>query len=556
MPIYYTNNGELFAWYKEDTIKKFRSKISSELIKTYGKGPFDEKRIVEILFFTLDLYQNDFLKILQNETELAFYQNLFLLHEFSSKIHQEKLNESYQGVINDKEFAIYRRILKLCLEQACDLKLNYNVEGSSEYLKSKEDVIDCLLYLGDHIYSYSNLLASQDLINDSVDLKFTPDDQFYFDFKHHYGYLITEVSKSYPDHIAEAVVGDDDFNDFVTALNSCLGIDYGAVVDTIKRIHEHLPGGKFTLDEPFIYPKNLENLYGIPFQHGETFFKGLTLNKDNKMSLKEAVYRPHNTTKYLYRPFLIWNVDGKDLTIVGDKIFIESIHSLCTNAFGWNKYPIEWENECFKKYIQSKVSKNDKILEDKAEKLLQENNVIYDRNLKYLKKWNHRNLNIDNDLCGEIDFLFIHNKSIYIADSKHLIARYDMNNFKNDSAYFERNKKAYNKTIKRKMNFLKANISDVQEHFQVKLNDKNLKIEDCTIEAIFIVNTPTFIMYNNEFRIYTLKSFRELLENTFIDQEYSLLIDEENNQKFLNVKYPYFQKPIYKVFDIKDYEDE
>src|SRR5690606_10804802 len=190
--------------------------------------------------------------------------------------------------------------------------------------------------------------------------------------------------------------GKNDLNDFIAASKKCLGVEYSAVVGTIQAVHEHFESGKFTLDEWFIYPKNLEHLYNIPYELGERFFKGLTLSKDNKMSLKDAVYKPHNLNKYLYRPFLVWNVDGKDLTLVGDCSFIESIVSLTTNAFGWNKYPIEWENPCFKEFIKNKVMHNDKILEDEAEKLLIENNIIFDRNITHLKKWNGQNFNIDN----------------------------------------------------------------------------------------------------------------------------------------------------------------
>ncbi len=551
MPIYFTPEGRLIAWYQKNTIKKYRPIISKKLLEEYGKGPFDESQINKILFFTLDWYQQQFLEILQNENELTFYQGLFLFHEFSCLFQQENPNVSPVKELDNKEFAVYRRILKLCLEQACDLKLVSGKPSSQEYLKEKEDVIDELLYLGDFIFSCSNLLAEQQLIEDCIDLKFTPDNQFYFDHKHHYGFLITELMNSFKSHIDMSVTGENDLNDFITASKNCLGVEYGAVVGTIKAIHEHFEGGKFTLDEWFIYPKNLENLYGVPYEQASIFFKGLTLSKENKMSLKDAVYKPHNLNKYLYRPFLIWNVDGKDLTFVGDRSFVESIMSLTTNAFSWNKYPIEWENPCFKEFIKNKVMYNDKILENEAEKLLKTYEIIFDRNITHLKRWNGQHINIDNENCGEIDFLFIHNEKIVIADSKHQIARYDMNNFKNDYAYFEMNKKSYNKTIKRKLAYLTSIIQEVQEHFQVLTNNKDLKIETFLLEGIFIINTPTFIMYNNEYRIHTLKAFKDVLLNKFIDQTYTLMIDEEDHQKFLNINYPYFKKPNYKVLDFE-----
>ncbi|MCC9042711.1 hypothetical protein LNQ81_08405 [Myroides sp. M-43] len=555
MPIYVTPERRLIAWYKKNTIEKYRPIISEKLLTDYGRGPFDEGQINKILFFTLNWYQQKFIEVLQKEDELTFYQGLFLLHEFSCLFQQENPNVSPIKELDNKTFAVYRRILKLCLEQACDFKLVSGNPSSKDYLKEKEDIIDELLYLGDFIFSCSNLLAEQHLIEDCVDLKFTPENQFYFDHKHHYGFLITELMNSFNNHINMIVTGENDFEDFKTALKDCLGVEYDAAIGTIQAIHQHFESGKFTLDEWFIYPTNLNHLYGTSYDKAYTFFKGLTLSKENKMSLEESVYKPHNINKYLYRPFLIWNVDGKDLTFVGDCSFIESINSLTTNAFGWNKYPIEWANSCFKEFIKNKVMYNDKILEDEAEKLLIENNIIFDRNVTHLKKWNGQNINIHNENCGEIDFLFIHNEKIFIADSKHQIARFDMNNFKNDYAYFETNKKSYNKTIRRKLDYLSLKIQDVQEHFQVLTKNKDLEIDTFSLEGIFIINTPTFIMYNNEYRIYTLKTFKDILENTFVDETYTLIIDEGHNQKFLNINYPYFKKPNYKVLNF-DLEEE
>lgn len=556
MPIYYTPDGKLIAWYLNNTIKKYRPIISNLLIEKYSKGPFSESKMSEILYFTLNWYQQEFIKILQNENELTFYQGLFLLHEFSCAFHQEKPNTSPVKELNVKEFAVYRRILKLCLEQACDLKLVSKVTASAEYLKSKEEIIDKLLYLGDFIFACSNLIAEQGLVEDCVDLKFTNENQFYFDHKHHYGFLINELMKSYKSHIDRAVTGENDFNDFIKASKDCLGVEYGEVLGTIQAIHNHFEAGKFALDEWFIYPKNLENLYGVPFEKGKTFFKGLTLSKDNKMSLQDAVYRPHNINKYLYRPLLIWNVDGKDLAFVGDRSFVESIMSLCTNSFGWDKYPPEWNNECFKEFIKKKVILNDKILEDEAENILKDYAIIYDRNLTNLKKWNGQHLKIENDQCGEIDFLFLHNNKIYIADCKHQLARYDMNNFKNDFYYFEVKKKSYNKIIERKLNFLTKKIKEVEEHFQVIQNDKSLEIQSYQLEPIFIINTPTFIMHNNQFRIYTLRSLEVIVQNKFVDQNYNLIFDEVEEQRFLSVSYPYFKKPKYKIIDLNMFDSE
>lgn len=550
--MYYLPNGRLFAYYHEKPKLKFRPVISRLLIKKFGKGPFTTEQITEALFFAFDWYSAEFLKILNKQNEVSFYQALFGLHEFASKSHQENPNKSPVPQMNDQDFAIYRRILKLCLEQACDIPLVRNIPfPTSQFLKSKELIIEDLLYLGDFLYEFSDLLAQQHMIEDCVDLLFTDKDLFYFTYKHHYGFVIEQTLKEINAHLEEAVIGTDDFEDFKNALKKCHGVTYEQITSTIILMQQRneKQGGKMAMEEWYAYPKNLELLFDIPYDKAKDIFGGLTLTKDNKMSLKDAIFKPYHINKYLYRPILVWNVKGVDRAIVGEYIFNEAVGSLYSNALGWNKYPPEWSNDCFKEHIQAKIKVNDKILEDVAEAKLHELGVLYDRNVKSLKKWNNQNLNIHNEKCGEIDFLFLLNNKLYICDSKHLISRYDMNNFRNDYAAFETAKKAYNKTMTRKIAFLKANSNRIEEHFQVIKKDRNLKVNFGNVEGVFVVNTPTFVMYNNQYRIYTIKNFKEFLDGTFEDTVFQLLINDKEKETLLQITYPYFRTPKYLVLN-------
>ncbi len=89
---------------------------------------------------------------------------------------------------------------------------------------------------------------------------------------------------------------------------------------------------------------------------------------------------------------------------------------------------------------------------------------------------------------------------------------------------------------------------------QVTLNNKNYKFTDQKLEGIFVMNTPTFIMYNNQYRIYSLKSFRELIERTFKDIEFTFAYETNDETSIITVNYPYFKKPEYLVF--KDDDDQ
>ncbi|MFC4686570.1 hypothetical protein ACFO4P_06440 [Epilithonimonas pallida] len=549
MPIYFTPNGRLIAWYDETAINKFRPLLSAELIEKFGQGSYNEEEIKNILFFSLEWFQSNFLKVLSTQIDSAFYLGLFLLHDFSCLFHSENPNYSPIKQMRNQDFAVYRRVLKLCLEQACDLELKSGKIGSKEYLKEKEPIIDELLYLGDFMFAISNLLAEQHLVEDCIDLKFTEEDLFYFDHKHHYEFIINEFGKIHPEHLKEAVVDGNHIQEFKDAFKNCFKTDFNNIPTIIEEIHKSLEAGKYSFIEWKYFAINLEHFFKVPIEIGNKIFAGLTLTRLNKMSINEEIYKPHNLNKYLYRPILVWNVDGNDYAIISPESFIESMVSLSTNAFGWKKYPLEWECPCFEDYIKSLYTKNDKILENAIEKILKNNNIIFDRNIKNLKKWNNQNINIDNSDCGELDFIFILNDKIFIADSKHLISRYDMNNYKNDYAYFETNKNNYNKTMKRKLDFLSRNKTLLEEHFQVILNSHSYKLPEINLEGIFIINTPTFIMYNNTFRIYTIKWFRELIENTFQDKSFTFMIDEESQQRIINIGYPYFRKPEYKIFD-------
>jgi hypothetical protein len=217
----------------------------------------------------------------------------------------------------------------------------------------------------------------------------------------------------------------DCINNFIAAAKTCLGIEYDKVLSVIDLVHEHVKdkGGKLVLVKWSVYPQLLEELFRIPYKNCATFFQGLTLDRKNKLSLEKSIWHSDSLNRHLYRPILIWNVNGEDLCLLGDGTFGQSIVSLCLNAFTWRKYPIEWKNECFNKYIEEISERASKILEDYIETIFRKNNIVYDRNIEYLKKWHNRNVSIRSD-PGEIDFLFLYKGKLYIAESKNQMIRY------------------------------------------------------------------------------------------------------------------------------------
>ncbi|GJQ57766.1 MAG: hypothetical protein D8M57_00810 [Candidatus Scalindua sp. AMX11] len=186
------------------------------------------------------------------------------------------------------------------------------------------------------------------------------------------------------------------------------------------------------------------------------------------------------------------------------------------------------------------------MLLDATEEILKEKQVCFSRNLKSLKQRGSNNVRIDIEGLGEIDFLYIvpNEKKVYLVDCKYLKARYDMVNFRVDYSNFTKNDDSgYDNKMKKKVKWFQVNLDKVVEHFKIESGSDSLNLDGFNVEGIFVINSATFYMYNSIYRIYTLKTFKELIDGTFHDKEFMIHLKEENCERIFRVKYPYFQKP-------------
>lgn len=161
-------------------------------------------------------------------------------------------------------------------------------------------------------------------------------------------------------------------------------------------------------------------------------------------------------------------------------------------------------------------------------------------------------LNIEN--VGEIDFIVISHefKKIYVADCKHLQGRYDMMSQKNDFSNF-RKKKGYDEQIQRKVGFIEVHLEELNYHNKQIYGKEQPEITGYNVEGIFIINTPTFYMFNSDYRIYIVDDIIDVFSQRYVDPEYTILTE---NEMILNVKYPYFKKPSYLLIDTLNTDNE
>jgi len=532
----------------------YREDLSKILIQKYGDKDFEsQEEIRRVIVDSMEYFATKFNEIIEGENSMRFYQVILDAHNditelmyLSSKELEKEVSLSY--------IALYRRLLKWILGKACDIKLHTKEAHSEKVKRRVEDKLNKLYFLGDMLFSCANFYAEQDMIEDLADFKFI-DGLYFFSRKHHYDTVVEELRKEIGSQVTKTVSDEESIIDLSKALKKCFGFSFDDAKNTIGLIHHEL-SKRYNYPKGYLLgfnwdslPKTLSGNSGIAIDRCEAFFEGLTLTKNNKMDLITTIIKPYNINRHIYKPILIWNIDGADFAVVTPSSWIESIYLLTTNMIPWGKAPVAWmENECFKRYVHSKEDEHDKWLEDEIEKIITEKKMPFERNCENLKL-NSGFLSIT---PGEIDFLILNKKRkvIHVVDSKHLMGRYDAVNQKNDYNAFVTNRKSYNSTMRKKIDWFEEERASLQDFFRLKTSDLTLDLSEYKIVGEFVINTPTFQMFNNpDFRIYLVEKYGEILEGTYMDKEFMIVYDKEEFAKIMNPRYPYFQKPSYLVYD-------
>ncbi len=536
---------------------KYRAELSSILMSKFGEGPYNEHDLVrEIVVESYNYFCRKFVELCQNEDSVCFYQFILWQHEEASDIAVLAKNTDFNENIDRAYVAIYRRILKWILEEGCCIKLNSGMKAVSVDLERSRQlsVLSELYFLGSMIFECSDIYAEQDMIEDVVEVIFDEEKKYKFNHKHHYDYVIQSLNKEYQAQSTKTVVDENGMNDLFKAINDCFGMEYGVLTTVIKKIHEEL-GGQYVPFEWNNLPINAQRLFRVDYETVKNLFLGLTLDKDNKIPINILACKPNAMERYIYRPILIWNIDGVDYAIVGVNGIKETIMQLVTNCIPWGKAPKEWiENKCFKKYVHTKEDQHDKWLDDEVEKQLKSENLTFYRNITGIST-PHGSMNLTTIGVGEIDFLIIdHNsKTIYIVDCKHLQGRYDMVNQKNDYTNFVSDK-GYNNQLKRKVEFAVNNLAELSYHNQIHNGATQPNMRDYDVIGFFIINTPTFYMHNSDYRIYLVSDFLEYMLGRKKDPELIVNISTEADERIMKINYPYFRKPTYILPNILNIE--
>lgn len=527
--------------------QKYWTALSNHIIEKHSKGHYkDQAKVEEILLDSFNYLIDSFTQLISTEKKFTFFLYVFWLHEQSIKLFVKTLGGYKLEGISEVEFAMYRRILKLILEEGCTIDLEWGKFPTSEEVMEMDKKIQELLYLGTWIYDFADNVAFQKMIEECFQVYFDQQNLVVVEWQYHYGQTYKELFPMLAEDYSKATFDEQAIHELRRTIEDCFKIEYdfaGGVIFEIKKHHNPKEPDLQTI-EPEVLPQNLVNKFGIPEENAEIFYNGLTLSRKNKLPIEQVVLKPYTTQRYLFRPILIYKIEGKDRALVGKEKFAESILVLATNAIHWNAMFQEWlQLECIQSFITKKGNEHDKILEDRIEEIIKSKGLHYCRNIKSFKQQSKSNIRIDNETAGEIDLIVVNpeTKKVIIADAKYNRARYEAVGFRNDYSNFIN---SYEPQLSRKIQWAKSNLPVIQEHLKIVYGKTDINIADYDVEGIFIINTPTFYMFNGTYKAITLKQIGEFLDDRYEYPDLLIVDDSPGQETEILIRHPYFKKPI------------
>ena len=523
--------------------KYWNTGLSEFIISKYGHiTTYDHDEVDKILLSCFEYFVYQFRTlILQQDTEI-FFHYVFLLHEASIDLYIEQLKGLQLPDNIDSDFPRYRRILKLILEQSCDIELTAKRSiGCQEAL----DIIQELYYLGNLIYEFSIRTAYHKMIPNAYFVDFE-EKIFTCGWQNNYGelnkLLLKYFSMDYETFFDQAAL-----DELKQAIENNFSINYDKAIGQIPFLKKHFSERSNQTIEPYVLPINLATECNTSEDNTCLFYSGLMITKANKLSIEDTVLKPHSEKRYMFRPMLTYIVDNVERALVGDNKIAESMMVIASNTIHWNTMPEEWlQNKGMVKFMNKKGLEHDRLLENEIEKIFIANKFPYCRNTKSFKQKNKKpNVKVDIQGLGEIDFIVVNkdNKKIFISDTKYNRARYDAVGYRTDYTNFG----GYETKIEAKKDWLIKNLQVLQEHLEIMFHI-NYSILDFEIEAIFFINTPTFYMFNGKYKAITLTRIKEYIEGSW---DYpTIKLKDNSNKQFLNYTHPYFSKaPIITPFE-------
>lgn len=513
------------------------------IVSDYVKNKFGDKEITEpqVVQETLkgcfQILGDKFGELIEAQNLASFYLFVHNFHENSIELWKKQL-EGQQLPMNESDFAVIRRVLKIIMEQGCANNLvgcpsfrKQLYEKRFEFKKYLEE----LLYLGYQSIVVSDYIARSQLFPKSIGFQIIESELNILTYSP-YKFVYEYIDKDIPKHNSSVEVSNT-IKEFQGIWKDELGVDYGVLGSIILEQERNL-NYRFSVIKYNSLIENIVETHKYDKSIVQDFYSGMMISKENKLTFEECILRSQDIRRHLYRPIVKLNIDNEEYCLIGMNKWLESFTSLTSNALPFGVCPVEWKkHKPISKFIKHLQHTHDRILEDPAILLLTEKNIKNDRNVKSIRTKKGNNISIIKKGVGEIDIVFVNEaeKSIYVCECKHNRSRFDLFNWRRDYHNF---KDSYETQLTNKVNWTNENKILLLEHIELKYGTTILNKDEYIPKGIFIINAPTIYMYDCLYPTLTLHNFEELINGNY--QPGQFIYTDENEKEHI-IELPYFQ---------------
>lgn len=526
----------------DDKHKEIYWKELSEYIKDKYFGDTTEirepKKVQEILKDCFTFLCTKLSQLIEDEKRFSFYLFCHNLHEDSIDIFIKQL-EGFKLPFDEEKFAGSRRILKIILEQSTKYDLkgcpSFLIEMKNNWLEYCE-LLEKMIYVGEWAFISSEYIARSQLFPKAIGITINNGELTYLTYQpypHFFSYIFNEL----PRHDSDVVLSDC-IDEFKIIIEEKYNISYDNLCYFISEIINN-PANKFGVTIMPTIIDNIKNNSNVNHDFIDSFYKGLTVSKENALEIEKCFYNNQDLSRHIYRPILEYTIDKKTFHVIGPNKWKESLSLLTTNCFPFGLFPVEWKtNIDLKKFIEKIDNTHDKILQEPIINKLIEKSFPYEIDIKSFQTHKKQFINI-NDSIGDIDVLFLDivNNVIYVCECKHNRSRFDYNNWKRDYTNF---RDKYEKQLERKVNWVIQNIEIIENHFKLRKEKpiSDIDLSKYTVEGVFLINAPTLYMFNSKYKCYTVYDFSRITNNEPVFTDFHLSVEDQ--MKTYVIKHPYF----------------
>lgn len=471
------------------------SNIAFDLVGKKDQYNKEDKKKITAKFFSF--YTDLFLKKCSSINSFNFYSSALALYD-------DYLKESYEtntSIEERERLSIHKRVLQYIIEFGCDTKIT---RSTSIPEKKILQLFTDLFEIGNCMFLMASLKAEA-IMSDSTFIATIKDDRLLLERPANFEKKLIDIKNNYDDDIINSILPDNYYNEFKNAIINSFDINIDLLYDFLQSNIN--PATKIGTLHPLQFDCFMSALANLNEEYSKTFLNGLILNQSNKTSIEDLVFKPFTLNRFMYRPFILWDIDGIKLLNFSMNSVKDSFNQLSKNIIPFGDAPIEWQsNSGFKKFVETKEHLHEKWLISAVTEKLENLKLFYDKNVKKLIP-NKIHLN------NELDIIVISTslKTVYVCECKYFKGRFDTPNQLND---FNNLTIKYFEKLETKIKIVKDKIKGIEEHFKTKNTRFNYCIKSFSIVGLFILNTPTFYQYlETPFKIISLSE----VDNFFSD---------------------------------------